>query len=190
VTLQWAGPVLAALTLGTIGLGHVAVRRINYLYGTKPVPYVLALGLALLLGSLFVPRDLGSAALGILGMTTMWDSVELVRQEGRIRRGHAPENPERPVQARKEHRVKGGNDMGWFKRKQDTKTVELRVQDMRCANCEASVKVALRKVEGVQNVRVNRRQERVIVTVDATRPVTAAALIEAVTAVGYPAERA
>jgi hypothetical protein len=30
VTLQWAGLVLAVLTFGTIGLGHVAVRKLNH----------------------------------------------------------------------------------------------------------------------------------------------------------------
>lgn len=38
MTLQWAGLVLAVLTFGTIGLGHVAVRKLNYRYGTKPAP--------------------------------------------------------------------------------------------------------------------------------------------------------
>jgi hypothetical protein len=100
--LQWSGPLLAALTLGTIGVGHVAVRRANYAYGTKPVPYVLILGLAFLLCSLFVASDLVSGALGVLGMTTVWDAVELIRQEGRIRRGHAPANPNRPVELKRQ----------------------------------------------------------------------------------------
>jgi hypothetical protein len=100
MTLQWAGLVLAVLTFGTIGLGHVAVRKLNYRYGTKPAPIFLVLGLALLGLSLLVKDSLASAALGIVGMTTLWDAVELVRQEERIRRGHAPANPDRPVKLR------------------------------------------------------------------------------------------
>jgi hypothetical protein len=34
-------------------------------------------------------------------MTTLWDSFELMRQEERIRRGHAPANPNRPVEERR-----------------------------------------------------------------------------------------
>ena len=101
MSLQWAGPALAIVTFAAIGLGHVAVRKINYLYGTKPAPYVFALGLLILYASLRVTGDLASAALGIVGLTTLWDSFELIRQEERIRRGHAPANPERPVEPRK-----------------------------------------------------------------------------------------
>jgi hypothetical protein len=101
MTLQWAGLVLAALTFGTIGLGHVAVRKLNYRYGTKPAPFFFVLGLGFLGLSLLVTDYLASAALGIVGMTTLWDAVELIRQEGRIRRGHAPANPYRPVEPRR-----------------------------------------------------------------------------------------
>jgi hypothetical protein len=101
MTLQWAGLVLAALTFGTIGLGHVAVRKLNYRHGTKPAPFFLVLGLAFLVVSLLLTSNLASAALGILGMTTLWDAVEFIRQEERIQRGHAPANPDRPVQLRR-----------------------------------------------------------------------------------------
>jgi hypothetical protein len=101
VTLQWAGLVLAVLTVSTIGLGHVAVRKLNYRYGTKPVPVFLVLGLLFLGLSLLTTGNLASAALGIVGMTTLWDAVELIRQEARIRRGHAPGNPDRPVEPRR-----------------------------------------------------------------------------------------
>ncbi|PID84765.1 MAG: DUF4491 domain-containing protein [Chloroflexi bacterium] len=102
MSMQWVGVVLAIVTFATIGLGHVTVRKVNYLYGTKPVPYVVIAGLLVLFVSLQVKSDLVSAALGIIGITTLWDSFELVRQEERIRRGHAPENPNRPVELRKQ----------------------------------------------------------------------------------------
>ena len=101
MTLQWAGLVLAALIFGTIGLGHVAVRKLNYRYGTKPAPFFLVLGLAFLVLSMLVTDNLASAALGIVGLTTLWDAVEFIRQEERIRRGHAPANPDRPVTPRR-----------------------------------------------------------------------------------------
>jgi hypothetical protein len=100
MTLQWAGLVLAALIFGTIGLGHVAVRKLNYRYGTKPAPFFLVLGLAFLGLSLLVTSDLASAALGIVRMTTLWDAVEFVRQEERIRPGACPGEPRPAVKLR------------------------------------------------------------------------------------------
>lgn len=107
MNLQWAGPVLAVVTFAKIGIGHVAVRRLNYHYGTKPATYLITLGLALLAGSLFVSSNLLSAALGIIGITTLWDAYEMFRQEDRVRRGHAPANPERPVEQRRGQRGSG-----------------------------------------------------------------------------------
>jgi hypothetical protein len=101
MSLYWVGPVLAVVTLFTIGFGHVAVRKVNYLYGTKPGPYVVGMGLAILFLSLQVIDNLTSAVLGIVGVTTLWDAFELYRQEERVRRGHAPTNPNRPVEPRR-----------------------------------------------------------------------------------------
>jgi len=89
--------VLACVTFATIAFGHVMVRKVNYLYGTKPAPYLFGLS-ALFMGLSLGVGDLASAALGIIGMTTFWDGLELFRQEQRIRRGHAPANPARPVE--------------------------------------------------------------------------------------------
>ena len=102
MTLQWAGPVLAVFTIATIAFGHTAVRKVNYLYGTKPVPCVFAMGLVILFLSLHVTADLVSAILGIIGTTTLWDAYELIRQEERVRRGRAPVNPDRPVEPRRQ----------------------------------------------------------------------------------------
>ncbi len=103
--IQWAGVVLAVITFSTIGIGHVAVRKVNYLYGTKPSPYVFATGLIVLYASLITDNNLLSASLGIISITLLWDAYELIRQEERIRRGHAPENPKRPVEPRRKKRI-------------------------------------------------------------------------------------
>lgn len=78
--------------------------------------------------------------------------------------------------------------MAWF-RKEESEIFELRVDDMRCANCEVSVKLALRKVDGVRQVKVNRIQKRVIVRVDGKSGVTFEDLVSALEQVGYPAGR-
>jgi hypothetical protein len=97
MSVAWTGPLLAVVTVGTIWFGHVFVRKATYHFGTKPAPFVAGIGIAVLSASLFVDGLLLSAALGIVGIATLWDAFEIVRQEARIRRGHAPMNPKRPV---------------------------------------------------------------------------------------------
>ena len=58
--------------------------------------------------------------------------------------------------------------MHFFGGKQESETIELVVQNMRCTSCEASVKIAQRKVNGVRRVKVNRRRDQAVVTVDPT----------------------
>ncbi|MCE1255136.1 MAG: DUF4491 family protein [Anaerolineae bacterium] len=99
MNLQFSGLILAGLTFFTIGIGHVLVRKLNYDYGTRPAPVILVLGALFIGGSLFSQDNLLSAALGILGLTTLWDGYEFYRQEERIRKGHAPANPNRPVES-------------------------------------------------------------------------------------------
>ncbi len=95
MSLEWTGFVLSLTTVATIGIGHVAVRKINYHFGTKLCPLFVAAGLSTLILSLFTSSTLVSGVLGIVGITTLWDAFELVRQEARVRKGHAPKNPNR-----------------------------------------------------------------------------------------------
>jgi len=97
MTLEIAGPVLAVTTVATIAAGHELVRRVNYHFGTWPSVPLFLLGIGVLVGSLWVPSTLFSAVMGIVGLTTVVDGYEVLRQEKRILKGHAPENPERPV---------------------------------------------------------------------------------------------
>jgi hypothetical protein len=91
--IQFAGPVLAGVTFLTIWWGHVLVRIVHYYFGTKPAPAIFLLGLLTLLGTTQTSSDLLSAALGIVGLTLVWDAFELHRQELRVQQGHAPLNP-------------------------------------------------------------------------------------------------
>jgi copper chaperone CopZ len=78
--------------------------------------------------------------------------------------------------------------MRWFSRNRETQTVELTVSDVRCAHCEASVKLALSSVNGVLGVKVHRRQKRVVVTVGPEHPAPVQELVAALTTRGYRAE--
>jgi putative Mn2+ efflux pump MntP len=85
-----------------IWLGHVSVRVIerNAKKLWPPIFIALVLGLALEAWSLLTDHWFLNAALGILGITLLWDSFEFVRQEKRVKKGHAPANPSNPRHAR------------------------------------------------------------------------------------------
>ena len=87
MNLQWAGMVLAITTFATIGAGHMLVRRLYPLLGTRlGIPFMV-LGILIMIISVFVETDLISAAIGIVSITTFWDGLEFFRQEIRVQRG-------------------------------------------------------------------------------------------------------
>jgi hypothetical protein len=95
------GIVAATSAFLGIWLGHVSVRIIERSV-TKlwpPIVLALALGLALEAWSLLTDHWLLNTALGILGITILWDALEFIRQEKRIKKGHAPANPDNPRHA-------------------------------------------------------------------------------------------
>jgi len=65
-------------------------------------------------------------------------------------------------------------------------TVTLNIQNMTCAMCTFTIKKALQKVDGVQQVTVNYDFKTAIVTFDAQKN-RSPALIKATTDAGYPA---
>lgn len=102
MSLNLTGLSSALAAFFGIWLGHVAVRYFEArLRDLRPaVAVCLMLGLGLWAGALLSPSAPVSAALGILGVTLLWDAVEFHRQERRVRIGHAPANPNNPRHAR------------------------------------------------------------------------------------------
>lgn len=84
--MRFVGLVLALVTFGTIGIGHILVRRLQARFGTRPAMVFFVLGMLGLWASLISAADLVSAVLGITAITLIWDGVEIYRQEGRMRR--------------------------------------------------------------------------------------------------------
>lgn len=107
MTVNWMGLVAALATFFAIWFGHVGVRKIEAASPTIWLPTVIAvtLGLALEVAALLAPNNYLSGALGIVGVTVLWDALEFTRQHNRIKHGHAPANPNNPrhVQLMKEH---------------------------------------------------------------------------------------
>ncbi len=92
------GLVAGTAAFLSIWLGHVAVRKVEATAPTIWVPaFAFVLTGFLLEGSaLLLQNRLLAAGAGIIGITFLWDALELVRQEQRVHRGHAPANPANP----------------------------------------------------------------------------------------------
>jgi hypothetical protein len=102
MSVQWIGLVSAAATFLGVWLGHVAVRKIEFLAPNIWLPALAAvlLGLASEVLALASHDDTLSVFLGIVGVTLLWDGFEFWRQQKRVEKGHAPANPANPRHAR------------------------------------------------------------------------------------------
>ncbi|MFU8771880.1 MAG: DUF4491 family protein [Anaerolineales bacterium] len=98
MSLNWIGLIAASATFFGIWIGHVTVRKVDYVSLSVWLPSIVAftLGILLELGALLTSNLYLSTALGILGITVLWDALEFWRQHHRIIRGHAPANPDNP----------------------------------------------------------------------------------------------
>ena len=100
--MNWLGLASAAATFLGVWIGHVSVRKVERQVERIWIPAVLALliGLGLELASLLASSLILSTIFGILGVTLLWDALELAyRQPKRVKEGYAPGNPNNPRHA-------------------------------------------------------------------------------------------
>jgi lysylphosphatidylglycerol synthetase-like protein (DUF2156 family) len=91
--MDFFGLLIGVATLFIIGLGFPLVMRGEYHFGYLAWPYMLGIGLLLVLLSLFVATDWLSALVGVLGATFVWGSTELKEQAVRTELGWYAFNP-------------------------------------------------------------------------------------------------
>ncbi len=98
MTINLLGPVAALTAFLSIWFGHVAVRKIEFISSTIWIPTTIfaMFGLCTEYWSLITPNRPLSTFLGILGITLLFDALEFTRQQNRIKKGHAPANPDNP----------------------------------------------------------------------------------------------
>ena len=88
--MNFFGLLVGVVTLLIIGLGFPLVihteRRLGYLWW----PYMMAVGVLMIVVSLFIPLHLLSVIVGILGATFVWGSTELKEQAIRAEIGWYP----------------------------------------------------------------------------------------------------
>jgi hypothetical protein len=101
MNLNWIGVVAALATFFGVWIGHVTVRKVEYRAPDLRVPMFIAVivGLALEVVALSSNSLYVSGACGILGMTALFDALEFRRQFKRVKKGHAPANPNNPRHA-------------------------------------------------------------------------------------------
>ncbi len=86
------GLVMGHITLIIIGLGFPLVIQSEKHLGSLWWPYMLGVGILLVIGALFVGNNWASAILGIMGATFAWGSTELKEQAVRTEVGWYPFN--------------------------------------------------------------------------------------------------
>ena len=86
--MQFAGVMLGLITFIMIGVLHVAVVKIERIWGSQLWPAFVILGLLLGLWSLFVDDVFISALLGVNGFLFAWSGPELKKQKERVEHGY------------------------------------------------------------------------------------------------------
>lgn len=90
--MNYFGILIGILTLLIIGLGFPLVMRGERYFGYLWWPYMMGLGILIIIASLFVQNDWLSVIIGVLGATFVWGSTELKEQAVRTEVGWYPFN--------------------------------------------------------------------------------------------------
>lgn len=93
------GVLIGLITFFVIGLFHPIVIKTEYYFGTRPWWVFLALGIAGVVGALFVKCVFWSAVLSVVAFSCFWSIKELFDQRERVRKGWFPRNPRRREQS-------------------------------------------------------------------------------------------
>jgi hypothetical protein len=96
------GVVAALATFLSVWFGHVSIRKVEFISPTIWIPTTIFTTFGLMVGflSLSTVNRALSVALGILSITLVIDALEFRRQQNRVKKGHAPANPNNPRHAR------------------------------------------------------------------------------------------
>ena len=94
-TYHLTGLLIGICTFLIIGLFHPVVIKCEYYFGTRCWWVFLLLGIAGVVGALYVYNVFWSALLGVFAFSSFWTILELFEQKERVRKGWFPRNPKR-----------------------------------------------------------------------------------------------
>lgn len=93
--MYFQGIIIAVATFLIIGIFHPIVIKAEYYWGVKCWPLFAAIGIALLIWSLFISNVLLASVIGVTGCSALWSILEIFEQRERVRKGWFPKNPKR-----------------------------------------------------------------------------------------------
>ena len=93
--MYFTGIIIAASTFLAIGIWHPIVIKTEYYFGTRPWIIYLIVGLACIVGALFIENAIISSIVGVFGASALWGIGELFAQKRRVEKGWFPKNPNR-----------------------------------------------------------------------------------------------
>lgn len=93
--MYFQGIIIAVCTFLVIGFFHPIVIKTEYHFGTRPWWIFLIVGIACVVGALFIPNVMLSSILGVFGASSLWSIGELFEQKRRVERGWFPRKPSR-----------------------------------------------------------------------------------------------
>ena len=93
--MYFTGIIIAMSTFIAIGIWHPIVIKTEYYWGTRPWILYLIVGLACIVGALFIENAILSSIVGVLGASALWGIGELFAQKKRVEKGWFPKNPKR-----------------------------------------------------------------------------------------------
>ena len=91
--MNFFGLLISLVTLLIIGLGFTLVINGERIFGYLWWPYMMGLGVVIIVASLMISVDWLSVVIGVLGATFVWGSTELKEQAVRAELGWYPHNP-------------------------------------------------------------------------------------------------
>lgn len=93
--MYFTGIIIAASTFLAIGVWHPIVIKTEYYWGTRPWVAYLLIGVACIVGALFIENAIVSSIVGVFGASALWGIGELFAQRRRVMKGWFPMNPRR-----------------------------------------------------------------------------------------------
>ncbi|MDO9301558.1 MAG: DUF4491 family protein [Anaerolineales bacterium] len=88
--MNYFGIFIGILTLLIIGLGFPLVIRGERIFGYLCWPYMLGIGILIIITSLFIQNDWLCVMVAVIGATFVWGSTELKEQAVRAELGWFP----------------------------------------------------------------------------------------------------
>ena len=93
--MHFEGLAMGVIVFLIIGIFHPVVIKVEYYFGKKVWPVFFVIGWSFVIWSLFTENLFFSIFLGVFGFSCLWSSGELIQQEGRVKKGWFPKNPNR-----------------------------------------------------------------------------------------------